>query len=429
MDYPIWEFTVISICIVFSFIFSGSETALTALSETKTRQIMEERGKHANSLQLWLSKPNSILTTILIGNNLVNIAASAIATDIANKHFQEWGISIAVGGMTFLILIFGEILPKTFAKQNAERISIHVIKLMHIFYYLFSPISVGMVKVTKGLMKVSGMDTKHGPFITEEDIEFLIDLGAKEGVIEKDEEEMLQSIFEFGDILVKEIMVPRTEMLALPSNADLSECLDGILNAGHTRIPVFENQLDNIIGILYSKDLLQFLSSSSNPHDQFKLDKVTKAPFYVPESKKISALLKEFKKRKQHMAIAVDEFGGTAGLVTLEDIIEEIVGEIHDEFDEEEENLQNLENGNVSADAKTPIREFEDYFDIEVPSDGDYESLGGFITTIDGKVPQAGTNVSWDKFNFKILEADEKKILRIEIQKIDPELEKTEQTG
>lgn len=421
------EWIAIALCLVFSALFSASETALTALSPAKVRQMLETDAERFSRFDLWLKEPNRVLTTILIGNNLVNILASALATDIAKTIFQSGGVAIAVGVMTLLILISGEIVPKTYAKYHAEQLANQVLPLIRLAYISFFPFTLVLTKIASFTVRLFGGKVEHtGPFVSEADIEYMIDLGTREGVLGEEKEKLFQSILEFDDITIREIMVPRISMLALAHDAEPAEVLELAHNSPHSRIPVYEEQLDNVVGILYLRDL--FRTYTANGESELsKWQEILRPAYFVTGMMKIPMLLSEFKKRKKHIAIVVDEFGGTMGMVTMEDILEEIVGEIHDEFDsDEEQELIEREDGVFLADAHISLRELEESFEVEFPDDGDYETLGGFLTFLHGQVPAEGEILEWESFLFKITEANEKSVQQAEICKVEEDLEEAQ---
>ncbi|BAI80550.1 magnesium/cobalt efflux protein [Deferribacter desulfuricans SSM1] len=410
------ELVIVIVCLIFSGFFSASETALTSLSELKVKHLLEEKGKKAKDLELWLLHPNKVLNTILIGNNVVNIFGSIVAADLAEKYFGNSQIALTTGVMTFLVLIFGEITPKTFAKHNAEILSIIFIKLLKVFYKLFYPITFTLNMFVKLLIKIMGGKLENDkPKITEDEIEFLINVGEEEGVLENQKKEMLHNIFEISDTLVKEIMVPRTEMVVIRIDQDINEILDVVIETEYSRIPVYEGKMDNIIGILYTKDLIKELRKSSK---DVNLKNILRKPYFVPETKKIDDLLREFQSKHIHLAIVIDEYGGVAGLVTLEDVIEEIVGEIRDEFDKEEEDkLIKLSDDTFIIDPLLDIDDFCEYFKLEKDeSMDDYETVGGLIYFIAGKIPEIGEEYIYKNFKFKVLEKSGKKLEKLELK-------------
>ncbi len=401
-------------CLILSAFFSASETALTALPYVKLRHLIESDKEMGKRLKLWLDKPNRTLTTILIGNNIVNIFASALATDLAYSLFQNGGMAIAVGAMTLLILVFGEIGPKTIAKHNAEKFALKIMRPLTFFYYLFLPITLILVKIINITTSAVGGDLKRAaPFMTTEDFEFLIELSHRDGVLKEYEEEMLQSILEFRDTTIKEIMVPRTSMVAVDIDAKSEEVLQMLVKDGHSRIPAYKDSIDNIIGLLYAKDCLKQIAL--NPAEPLSLGAMLRKTFFVPETMKISLLLKDFQKKKTHMAIVVDEYGGTVGVVTLEDIIEEIVGEINDEYDIEERSFRKTAEGRYLIDGQASIYDLDEALSLNMPESEQYETIGGYLTYMQGHIPKTGSKITIKNMEFTVKEADERHIKLVEL--------------
>ena len=411
------ELIFISICLLFSGFFSGAETALTSLNELKVKHLMEEKGIKAKNLELWLMHPNKVLTTILVGNNIANILGSVLAADLSIKIFHNSAIAITTGVMTFLVLIFGEITPKTFAKHNAVTMSIATINILKLFYRLFYPISFFLNTIASWLIKMMGGSVeKKGPKITENELEFLISVSEKEGVLENQKKEMLHSIFEISDTYAKEVLIPRTEMIAISVKASIDSIVDLAKETGYSRIPVYEGRLDNIIGILYVKDLLKFFIGDLK---QLDLKKILRKVYFIPETKKLDDLLREFQLKRIHLAIVIDEYGGVAGLVTLEDIIEEIVGEIRDEYDTKEEaNIIKTGDDVYRVDAGINIEDFCDYFELERTEDmSAYETVGGLIYDLAGKIPEINDEYQLDGYTLVVLTKEERTLNTIEIKK------------
>ncbi|HUB05990.1 MAG TPA: hemolysin family protein [Myxococcales bacterium] len=414
---PSWEYVTIACCLVLSGFFSASETALTALGEAKVRQHIESGRSGKSFLSLWLAHPERVLATLLLGSTLVTIGASALATAIAAR-FVTHAVAVATGVMTLVLLFFGEVTPKTLAKRNAEKVALALLPFITAAYWLLFPFAWPLYRGTVAISRflVGGKEGGAGPSITSEEIEYMIDLGTREGVLDKVKEELLNSVLEFADILVKEIMVPRTQMLALDRESSPDELLDAVVQSQHSRIPVYQGSVDNVVGVLYVKMIVEDLRKGLD-RAHFRIDKYLRPPFFVPEIMKISRLLKEFQKRKTHIAIVVDEFGGTSGLVCLEDVVEEIVGEIQDESDVEEGPVKVLSEGRVLAEGSVPIRDLEEILQVSFPENGNYETLGGFLVATAGRVPPQGSLITWNGLTFTVLSGDERRVVKVEIHK------------
>jgi CBS domain containing-hemolysin-like protein len=404
---------------VCSAFFSGSETALTALSGPQAQKLVEQHDAHY--LVPWIERPLEVLTSILIGNNIFNITASALATDLAHQLLagtssEEWAIPAAVGVMTFLLLTFGEITPKAIAKRMYERLSRPAMWLLRLPILLFTPFTWFFSHLTRVIMRALGEEYETTPpYVTSEEIEYMIDLGSRAGSLSEDRERLLRSAFDFTDTAVREVMVARTEMVTLSEDLELDEIVDTLIDCGHSRIPVYRETVDDIVGIFYAKDLLAMMNEADR---HFSMETFLREPYFVPESKQIAELLAEFQRERTHMAIVVDEFGGTAGLITLEDIIEEIFGEIQDEHDSEPYELRVIDSDTVHADARVELGEVEDIFDMEFPDHPDYETLGGFLMAQSGSVPSPGEESHLDDLRFRVVEADAKRVVSVEVQRM-----------
>ncbi|MFZ9885898.1 MAG: hemolysin family protein [Myxococcota bacterium] len=416
-------------CLLLSAFFSSSETALTALSESKARQLIDQKPHLERYLRLWLDRPNRVLTTVLIGNNLVNTVITAVTTLLAQYFFQSDAVTIAVASATIAILIVGEITPKTFAKQHATALAPVSMRALWLLYQATKPVVVLFTWISKLVVKLFGGElTRTGPFITEEDIAFMIRLGSTTGVIEPEERAMLDNVFEFGETLVREVMVPRPEISALKAGSSLADCLDEIKRHGHTRLPVYGEDIDDVIGFLHAKDLLTRLPDIDP--ETFDLMPYVRQALFVPELEKISELLKRFQRGKTHLAVVVDEHGGTAGIVSLEDLLEELVGDIHDEHDEEEEeDLTTLGEGRYLALGRTNIFELGDELDLQLPDEVRYDTLAGFLIAQLGKMPQRGARVLYQGWSFQVQDVDQRKINRVEIERAPREEPESSREG
>ena len=330
MSWFILKIVVLCVLLLLSGFFSGSETALIRIGRIKARSLLKSGVKGADTVQKLVNEPEVVLTTVLIGNNIVNIAASALATSIAIEYFGDLGVGIAIGAMTFLILTFGEILPKTFAVHHAERISIAVSKPLEILIFLLRPVAKVLSVLTHALGKLLGLKLQQKGLLSEEEVKTVLDLGEEDGAIEEDEKMMMNGVLKLDYITVKNVMTPREEMVCLEVNQSLDSAVDLIKRHGYSRIPVFKDTVDNIVGILYAKDLLITMSGNESANS---LKDLMKKPHFVPETARVDDLLKEFQAGKFHIAMVTDEEGRTKGLVSLEDLLEEIVGSIYDEHD------------------------------------------------------------------------------------------------
>lgn len=414
----VWQFFALALLLALSAFFSGSETALTSLGKLKTKSLIEKKRK---TLSAWLSDPDSLLTTILVGNNIANISAAVLLTFILMRLFGETTPgkigAISTGVMTFLILIFGEIAPKTYARDNAEKVALKAIKLLNFFSYILSPLVKFFLFAAGQLIRIcGGRRGKFEPFMTEDEIRGLISLGEEEGVLEEEKKEMLEGIFEFGETKVREVMIPRPDIVAIEIGINLEDVFKLAISAGHSRILVFKEKIDNVVGILYVKDLLSLW-----PKGETKpLSELMRTPYFVPEAKKVDELLREFKSKRIHIAVVVDEYGGTAGLVTIEDLIEEIVGEIEDEYDHaKKEEIIILADELAIVNGRADIGEINERFDISLPEKEGVETVAGAITDYLGYVPQKGEDIFYKNLKISIIEADPRQVIKVRITKID----------
>ena len=402
------EIVLLVLLFVFSAFFSASETAITTLWPWKVRELAErEEGK--GPFSLLQQDITRFLTTILVGNNLVNIAATALVTDLATRAWGSTGVAYATGMMTFLILFFGEITPKSIAVHNADRLARLVVRPVFWLSVLLYPIGRFFTWVSSLILRALGLEPREQPLVTEDELKLLLAGAEASGAIEEAEEDMIQSVLELEETQVREIMVPRVDMVAIEHTASLRDFVRLEREYRYSRIPVYKESIDQIVGIAYAKNLLNYVETPEML-DRLTVMSLSQPPFFVPESMSVWNLLLEIRKRKVHMAIVVDEFGGTSGLVTLEDIIEEIVGEIYDETDiEEEQPIQPQEDGSYLIDAQTPLDDVSEALEVELP-EGEYETLSGFLYESFGYIPKVGESLDFGGFRFVIESGDERKI-------------------
>lgn len=412
------ELWTLAACVLLSGFFSGAETTLTTLTAFKVRQLIERQPRMGRALRLWETNHAGVLATILIGNTLVSITAGSLAADLAGHVFATAsGVPIAIGITTALMLLAGEILPKTLARAYADQLAIPLMVPLAALYALCFPVSWLITRLIRILITLLGGRVRNGPDVTEDDIEYIISLGRRQGVIDKAKEEMLASVIEFTDTDVGEIMVPRTEVVALPLDCPYEDVLRICSETGFSRLPVYEGAIDKVVGVFMAKNLIR--PPRAEDRADFLRSRLRPAVF-VPSSKKISELLRELQQRRLHMAIVVNEFGGTHGIVTLEDIIEELLGEIHDEFDEDEPLIKARPGGGYVADARITIKDLEEALRIQFPEERAYESLGGFMMEAAEDVPRPGWTHPFGGFEFKVLTADANRVNKVQILPVEP---------
>ncbi len=413
-----------SLCL--SAFFSLTETTLTSISHLKAKHILESEGPKAQILNLWLNTPHRLLASLLIGNNLANIFASVFADEIIRKHFGNSSIFFITGIMTILIVLFAEIIPKSFAKTYAFHIVIPVLKVYQIFYLFLKPFSIFMTHLSNLIQRVFVKDIKGStPQITEDELEFLIHAGEREGVLAEQKHEMLSGIFELGDTVVREIMVPRIDLTAVSNTKTIIDVVDKFRETGLSRIPIFEDKIDNIVGTIHVKDALFYLKKHHNDHnlsvDQATVMQIKREVMFVPETKPVDLLFQEMRKQKQQMAVVLDEYGGTSGIVTMEDIFEEIVGEVRDEFDNEEDAIKPMQiPNNFMVECKIHIEDFCDFFDIkpdsvsEDMSSTEFDTLGGFVLHHFGHIPKAGERFTINQnIHIEVVEVSKRRVRRV----------------
>ena len=412
---------ILVILILLSGFFSASEAALSAYRSNYLEKLDEEKHpKKYAVMKKWLKDPNAMLTGIVIGNNVVNILASSIATIVIVNYFGNKGSSVALATaiMTILILIFGEISPKLMARNNSAKIAEAVSVIIYVLSIILTPVVYCLIFISRFVGRILGVNmTSPQLMITEEDIISFVNVGNAEGIIEEDEKEMIHSIVTLGETSAKEVMTPRTSMLAFEATKTINEVWDEIIDNGFSRIPIYEETIDNIIGILYIKDLMEHIK---NNELDLPIKQFVRSAYFVPETKSIIEILKEFRGLKVHIAIVLDEYGGVVGLVTIEDLIEEIVGEIRDEYDDEDESFfKKLADNEYEVDAMTDIETINKELELELPISEDYESLGGLIVTTTGKICEVGDEAQIDNIYLKVLEVDKMRVSKVFIRILD----------
>lgn len=406
-----WQIIVLLGLLFCSSFFSASETALTSLNKIRLRHMAEEDVKGGNILEHLLEDPNKLLSSILVGNNIVNIGASALATSLALDLFGNKGVAISTGVMTLLVLIFGEITPKSLAAKFPEKVSLKVSKPISVIVTLLNPVVIVLTHLTSGLMKVLGVkiDVKQ-PIITEEELRTIVAVSEEEGVLETEEKQMIQNVFEFGDLQVKDVMIQRTDIIAIDIETPLNEIIDMVQDEQFSRYPIYKEGIDDIIGVLNVRDLI-FLNIEK---ENFNIGKYIRKPYYTFEFKKISATFKEMQKNRTHMAIVLDEYGGTAGIITMEDLIEEIVGDIEDEYDEFECEIQFIKDGEYIINGSTKISTVNEMLGTEFESE-DFDSIGGLIIESLGRLPKLGEKVQYDNIKLVVEGMEKNRILTIRV--------------
>ncbi|OPL09052.1 MAG: hemolysin [delta proteobacterium ML8_F1] len=408
----IWQLIVLIILLGGSAFFSASETALMSLSKIRVRHMVEENIKGAKSVAKVIENPSKLLSTILIGNNVVNIGASALATAIALELFGAKGVGIATGIMTVLVLVFGEITPKSLAAQNSEKFSLKIVKIIILIMKILNPIVHVFSFVTSGLIRFLGGDAhKYQPVITQEELRTMVNVGHEEGVLEVDEKLMIDRVFEFGDLYVKDVMVQRGDIVAIDINSTYSDLIDIVEEEQFSRYPIYKEKMDNIIGFIHVRDLL----TTRNVEGKFSLDKYIREPFYTFEFKKIAEVFKEMKDARIHLGIVLDEYGATVGIITMEDLIEEVLGDIEDEYDDnKEEDIIVIKEDEYIIDGSTRLDKINEMIGTSLESEN-YDSLGGYIIEEFGRFPLKKETIEYDGIKFIVEEVNRTRIIKVRV--------------
>ena len=413
------EFWVLFGCLVLSAFFSSSETAFVSVSQMRIAQLVEKKVPGASIIKKLKEEPSKFISTLLVGNNIVNIGASVLATAVIISFFHSRGeaslakiLTLSTIIMTLILIIFGEIIPKTAAIRNAEKIVLLFAWPMLIVSIILTPIASILTIISKPFIFLfGGKILENGPFLTEEDLKYLIKHSERDGILEKKEREMISSIFDFADTTVKEVMTPRLDIKAIEESSSMEELLQFIKETGHSRIPVYEKNLDNIIGAIYAKDLLN-CSRSEN------IKNYMRSIIFIPEGKKVDELLRQMQSTRTHIAIVVDEYGVTAGIISLEDIVEEIVGEIHDEFESKtEKQIEKISENVFTIDGKMLIEDINRELEISLPTNDDYDTLAGFIVHTLVKMPSVGDIVKHGNVEIRVDRVLKRRITRVKLQR------------
>ena len=404
---------VLLILLIASGFFSASETSLMSLSKIRIRHMKEEGVKGAKLVANLTEDSNKLLSTILVGNNIVNIAATSISTALFTSLIPgASGVAVATALMTVLVLLFGEITPKTIAANNSEKVAIFVSKPIKVIIFILRPVVWVFNLVTGLIFKILGVKDKGTqPYITEEELKTMVNVSHEEGVLEIEERQIINNVFQFGDMQAKEAMVQRLDMIAINSEDKYEQIIDMFKNEKLSRMPVYNESIDDIIGILNIKDII-FLSDDEI--ENFDIKDYIREPFFTYEFKKIAQLLEEMKIEKSQMAIVVDEYGGTSGLITLEDLIEVIVGDIEDEYDEEEEEIQVIKEDEYIVDGSIKITDVNELIGVRLESE-EFDSIGGYIIGHLRRLPEENEVIEVDNVKFCIESLDKNRIKKVRI--------------
>ena len=409
------EISALAVLIGLSGFFSGLEVALVGVRKSKVVQLFNEGKKGAKALHKLKMNPSWMMSSVNLGNNLVNVGASALATSVAIRLFGNDGLGIAVGVMTFLILVFGEITPKTYCNANSTKVALRYAPVLLAFSYAFYPVVKFFEVITRGVVKITGSSHTPPP-ITEEEIKGVIDQGLAEKALEKEEMELVHGALNFDDTVIRSVMTPRTKMFTLNAKMLLFEALPQINKSGHSRIPIFGETRDDIVGFIHARDVLKELEKDNKV---VILEQIARKPVFASQEKMVSSLLKEMKGRKTHMAIVVDEHGGVEGLVTLEDLLEEIVGEIEDETDlTREKGYERIDQDTIITNGDIEIDIINEIFKTKIPDGDDYASLNGLLHERLQDIPQEGDKIEIKELRIVVEKVSKNIPQKIRIEKI-----------
>jgi putative hemolysin len=408
-DDQLWHLAGLALLLVFSAFFSGSETALMAIDRLRVKYLVEKKKPGAERLEAMVQQPERLLGAILIGNNLVNIAASVFAASLFLDLFGDSSELLTIVILTPLLVIFAEICPKTYAARNPEKISFLALRPISIVMWLLTPL-VMLTTLIANMLTGTGRGRDDEPLMSHDEIRTMIAVGEESGVVAEEQHRMLHGVFELSQMRVRDVMVPRTEVAGIDVSSSFAEVLALARSTHHSRFPVFEESLDNVVGIIHSKEIIGYLDHP----DDFDLRIVARAPYFVPESKRIEPLLQSFRQRQVHLAVVVDEYGGVEGIVTLEDILEEIVGEIQDEYDAEELEVQELAHGRYLVDGSAPLRSLNRQFELDF-SEEHATTLAGLLLQTLGRIPEEGDRCEIGSVELIVLKLVDRRIEEIEM--------------
>ncbi|MBI4844829.1 MAG: HlyC/CorC family transporter [Nitrospirae bacterium] len=414
---------IIVVCLIAIAILSASEVAFIAANRIKLKHLSEKGSKKAETVLGIREEHDRLFSAVILSGNLFTVLATSVGTVFALEFFgpgnADTGIAVATVTMTLLTVVFGELAPKTFAVNHAEKIALMMARPIKHYIRIISPLVFIFNKLSNFIIRLTGGKAGSTPqFLTEEEMRSMINIGEEEGAIETEEKKMLHNVFEFGDKSVSEAMVPRTEIVAVPEDAQVADVLELVSEKGYSRYPVIRETVDNITGILYVKDILRSMAKE-DISTTMGIKGFVRDAYYIPESKMVTSLLDEMQKKKFQIAIVIDEYGGTAGLITLEDMIEEIVGGLQDEFEaiEAEKEVEVVDESTFVVSGSTSIDEINSLVGLELDS-GEFNTIGGFLFGLFGHLPKAGEQVRYRNIRFLILEMESKKIEKVKITKI-----------
>lgn len=413
-----WGIGILLLLMILSAFFSGSETAITSMGKGRLEFLIKEHKRKGKALKALIDEPNDLITAIVIGNNFVNIMAASMATVLSIQllysklkllNQTEAGL-VATIVMTISLLVMGEITPKNLAKNNAERLTLACVNIIFLLSRILKPFIAAFKWISESMIKImpSSYHGKEQPQASEEQIEYLIGISEERGLLDEEEGEMIRRIFAYDDMAARQVMVPRPDVKAIEVNTPLKDVKEIVTKDGHSRFPVYEDNRDNVMGVLYAKDLLR-------AKDNEKLTDIIRPAYYTSTTKPINDLLRDFQRDKQHMAIVMDEYGGMAGIVTLEDIMEEIVGEIEDEYDKPEQPIKKIAANQFIVDGNTEVDLLNEELNLELPLD-EGVTVSGLLLHRFEDIPEEGESVKIDTVLITVEDASEREILKVKLE-------------
>jgi putative hemolysin len=427
------EILVIAVLVLVNGVFVAAEIALVTVRRSRIRQLGDEGDRRARRVARMVEQPGRLLATIQLGITFIGFLAAAFAGASIAGTLAEWlrqvtflsasadllALLIVTLVVSLVTIVFGELVPKTLALAHAERYALTLARPVEVLGRLLSPVVWLLTTITHGVTRLLGVSGVSDEAISTEELRILVERGGEQGTIEAEEEQMIGGVLELGERRVHEVMVARVDIVALSVDASLGGIIETIVSQGHSRIPVYEGSVDNIIGMLYAKDLLPYLVGEDEPPP---IRRLLRTPLYVPESMLVDDLLHSLQRRRVHIAIVLDEHGGTAGLVSIEDLIEEIVGEIQDEYDEEEPMIVPLSDDEARVDGRTDVDDLLDHFDTRLAGDdqGEFDTVGGLVYHYLREVPKVGDEVAVDGLRFTVEETDGRRVRTVRVIRVAP---------
>ena len=402
----------IFVLLLIAGVLAAAEVGVTRVSRVRALTLAEEGRKGAESLLRIAENPARYLNVVLLLILVCHVVSTTLATALAIRRGEQLGEILATVLLTIVIFVFAEVTPKTFAVQHTDRVALRLAPIVHALGHapLLHPLARSLIGIAN--VVIPGRGLKQGPFVTEAELRQMAEVAVEEQQIEEEEKELIHSIFEFGDTVVREVMIPRPDMIAVEAGTKLKDVLTLMLKHGFSRMPVYETSMDNIVGLVYAKDVMRRLHNGKRPRKEPTVEEIARPAMFVPESKKIAELLREMQRKKTHMAIVVDEYGDIAGLVTMEDLLEEIVGEIADEYDRGESLVEPVDENTLRVDGKLPIDELEELVGADLP-DEEWDTVGGLLAGVLGRLPKRGDEVTVGGVTFRVEKVKGRRIAKV----------------